>query len=443
MASFSGFPSFPLSAFGSVGASQADLHTTGTGPSLVVFSGGTAFNSAVGPLRELTDRVAYVLPVSDDGGSTVEIVRVLGGPAVGDIRSRCLRLADESDEEAQAVKTLLAHRLPLKDQAIAKLEWYSIMEGDSALWEGVTQQYKQVIRAFLVHFYACILQTQPDRPFDFRNGNIGNFFFAGARNFFRSMEAAIFLFSRVARLPLGSSVLPAICTEERITLGAELADGTVVRGQNQISHPPSADCATHVTKSGHYDLMPSPVLRVFYLSSQGSAHEHEVTPQVNPMVAQEVEKADAIVYGMGSLYTSICPIMCLGGMGEAIAARQVPKILCLNGSHDRETASYYAHDGPMTACDMVQAITDAANRRRNLKGTPMDFEPSDFVDGVLFPRGGSLEVDRDALACMGVKMVLEVESVPDPDGSGALWFEPEALVDAIKDMIALLAPLGS
>ena len=41
-------------------------------------------------------------------------------------------------------------------------------------------------------------------------------------------------------IPPGGSfqVLPAICTEERITLGAELEDGTVLRGQNQISHPP-------------------------------------------------------------------------------------------------------------------------------------------------------------------------------------------------------------
>ena len=62
-------------------------------PSLVVFSGGTAFNSVAGHMRQLTTRIAHVLPVSDDGGSTAEIVRVLGGPAVGDIRSRCLRLA--------------------------------------------------------------------------------------------------------------------------------------------------------------------------------------------------------------------------------------------------------------------------------------------------------------------------------------------------------------
>lgn len=53
----------------------------------------------IGQLQTLTTCVTHVLPVSDDGGSTAEIVRVLGGPAVGDIRSRCLRLADDSNEE--------------------------------------------------------------------------------------------------------------------------------------------------------------------------------------------------------------------------------------------------------------------------------------------------------------------------------------------------------
>jgi hypothetical protein len=59
---------------------------------------------AAGPLRKLTTHVAHVLPVSDDGGSTAEIVRVIGGPAVGDIRSRCLRLADDRDEEVRGVE---------------------------------------------------------------------------------------------------------------------------------------------------------------------------------------------------------------------------------------------------------------------------------------------------------------------------------------------------
>ena len=94
-------------------------------------------------------------------------------------------------------------------------------------------------------------ETPPNgRPFKrgTPGGRAGNFFFAGARLFFRSLEAAIFLFSRVARIPEGSLVLPAICTEERITLGAELADGSVIRGQNEISHPsaPGAQAGEHV-----------------------------------------------------------------------------------------------------------------------------------------------------------------------------------------------------
>lgn len=49
-----------------------------------------------------------------------------GGPAVGDIRSRCLRLSDQSTAEALAVRNLLGHRLSL-DALQAKSEWYLIV----------------------------------------------------------------------------------------------------------------------------------------------------------------------------------------------------------------------------------------------------------------------------------------------------------------------------
>jgi hypothetical protein len=52
--------------------------------------------------------------------------------------------------------------------------------------------------------------------------SIGNFFFAGARIFFQSLDAAIFLYSRVSHIPTESLVLPAICTNDRLTLGCEL-----------------------------------------------------------------------------------------------------------------------------------------------------------------------------------------------------------------------------
>lgn len=52
--------------------------------------------------------------------------------------------------------------------------------------------------------------------------SIGNFFFAGARIFFQSLDAAIFLFSRVSDIPSDSLVLPVISTNDRLTLGCEL-----------------------------------------------------------------------------------------------------------------------------------------------------------------------------------------------------------------------------
>ena len=90
---------------------------------MVVFSGGTAMNMIADELSEMTQKVTHVIPVSDNGGSTSEIVRVLGGPAVGDLRSRCLRLTDESTPEAVAVKALLAYRLHPTDGELARREW--------------------------------------------------------------------------------------------------------------------------------------------------------------------------------------------------------------------------------------------------------------------------------------------------------------------------------
>jgi hypothetical protein len=67
----------------------------------------------------------------------------------------------------------------------------------------------------------------------------------------------------------------------------------------------------------------------------------QVFPRANPLALHEVQLADAIVYGMGSLYTSVCPCVCLDGMGEAIAARDVPKV---GSAHGHELML------PCTAC---------------------------------------------------------------------------------------------
>lgn len=55
-----------------------------------VVSGGTAFNGVIEEVKKVTTQVAHVLPVSDDGGSTAEIVRVLGMFKVFSFSSTCI-----------------------------------------------------------------------------------------------------------------------------------------------------------------------------------------------------------------------------------------------------------------------------------------------------------------------------------------------------------------
>ena len=66
-----------------------DERTPGRG--LVVFSGGSAANNLVDIFADMSRKrncnLSYVIPISDNGGSTSEIIRVFGGPGIGDIRS--------------------------------------------------------------------------------------------------------------------------------------------------------------------------------------------------------------------------------------------------------------------------------------------------------------------------------------------------------------------
>lgn len=58
---------------------------------VVIFSGGSAANSLVDVFNEVIEKnscsVSYVIPISDNGGSSSELIRVFGGPGIGDIRS--------------------------------------------------------------------------------------------------------------------------------------------------------------------------------------------------------------------------------------------------------------------------------------------------------------------------------------------------------------------
>ncbi|KAJ3236541.1 hypothetical protein HDU78_004545 [Chytriomyces hyalinus] len=227
-----------------------------TFPSIVVFSGGSAANEIVSMIKSISYDVVYVMPVSDDGGSTSEIVKVVGGPGIGDIRSRLVRLSDTRSPEAKAVYDLLSYRLPTAPPlseyhtSPAKLEWHTILEGNHPLWNGISLPYRETIRAFLLQFHYKILKEiggggllnsasgEDNRSFDFRGGSLGNFFITGCRLFFDSLEAAIFQFARITRCPSETQVVPIVATNHNpVSIGVTLRNGGVIYGQCEISHP--------------------------------------------------------------------------------------------------------------------------------------------------------------------------------------------------------------
>mmetsp|Transcript_4965 Transcript_4965/g.14058 ORF Transcript_4965/g.14058 Transcript_4965/m.14058 type:complete len:455 (-) Transcript_4965:59-1423(-) len=426
---------FPPSPATSIDMASTPSSLAPAPPAIAVFGGGTACNCFCRELARWNPAVTHVLPVSDDGGSSAEIARILGGPAIGDIRSRLLRLAARQTREERHVQRLLGHRLSSADPATAEREWREVVDGTHELWaqiSGISEPYAQALKTFLRHFDEAVRRAEPEagEPFNFAGGSVGNFFFTGARLFFQSLPTAIFLWSKIARIPEATAVLPVLSShphpdgdgpDAALTLAAELESGEVILGQHEISHPNPKAGDRRVDKAGEQAPLPARVRRIFYVDGVRS----EVAPRAYAPVLDKVSGASMLVYSMGSLYTSIVPILVVPGVGEAVAAVRRPKVLLLNAAPDRETST---PEGPLGAADYVRVIARAGGGFRGGARGGGAGSVRDFVTHLFVPEGGQVPLAEDELRDMGV----EVRKVPSRPGG---LYDPEALVEALESLV--------
>ncbi|THH09981.1 hypothetical protein EW146_g8520 [Bondarzewia mesenterica] len=397
-------------------------------PSFMIISGGTGCNA----ICSAFSHASYVLPVSDDGGSSSEIIRVLGGPSIGDIRSRLVRLIPPAPHGSplDALRTLLAYRLPVHcSEAEARDEWRSIVEGRSALWTGIPNDRKETIRGDECRYgyYTCI----------------GNYFLAAAQGFFRSLPSAIFLFSSITNSQ--ANILPVIVTNHTVTIAAELINGTKLVGQCEISHPvhqssfgadqdsfivtndedlPSAteDSNPMVAKRENvvfeadskeeFEALDAPVSRLYYINTYG----HEIHPTPNPDYLVGLKSKEVLVYSCGSLWTSIVPCLALRGVASAIAGSSTlrAKVLFLNSKNDRETNGY-------TAVDYINAIVRTLNARYGIApyglGHAVTIYPvSAFITHLVYLGGAAVPVDVRQVTALGVQCVRVESDIFGQDG---------------------------
>lgn len=470
---------------------------------IAVISGGSAANNLVDVFDALRQSkecpLSYIIPISDNGGSSSELIRIFGGPGIGDVRSessfpnprpqtppgtadfllnngpvltrtsgRLVRLIPDSsnNSERTAIKLLFNHRLPAEGTA-ASQEWLSIVDGTSSLWLSITPAKKELTRSFFNMLNLEILKRArpPSSTFDFTSASVGNLFLTGARLFSGSFESAIYLLGSICGVQSDIvRVIPAINSNFSHHISATLVNGTVIVGQNSISHPseetalqspsrvrrPSllladgddledtdlsdmSDTVSYeedhlpgslatlrnknISFSKHINEdLPSRISRIWYINPYGQ----EIRPAANPRVLEALNDAQAIIYSIGSLYTSILPAVILRGVGKSIVTSPARhKILILNGSLDRETGP---PSEPFAASDFVEAITRAGEEsrgrlhhsahRRSFEspGSPATVRPktplpyTSYVTHILHLDGpGTPHVDRERLAEMGIE----------------------------------------
>lgn len=88
-----------------------------TARGIVIFSGGSAANNLVDVFNEVTEKrqspLNYVIPISDNGGSSSELIRVFGGPGIGDIRSTKPLKSDSVAKQSRLLSHTFAWRYVL------------------------------------------------------------------------------------------------------------------------------------------------------------------------------------------------------------------------------------------------------------------------------------------------------------------------------------------
>ena len=202
--------------------------------------------------------------------------------------------------------------------------------------------------------------------------SFGNLFLAGLTDYLGSFDQAVSESARV--LAVAGRVVPS--TTDVVELVARFEDGRTVRGETAIAA--DGDTCDTIT------LDPP-------------------DPRAHPRALQAIERADLIVMGPGSLFTSTLPPLLVPGIREAVRMARVPRIYVMNLlQQPGETLGY-------KASDHIEAIYEHVG--------------DDLVDAVLVSRnraehGIPVPVDRGGLRRLGVRVFasrLAGEWQHDPD----------------------------
>lgn len=274
------------------------------GPSVLFFSGGSALKGLSKAITRYTKNSVHLLTPFDSGGSSAVLRDAFNMPAVGDMRSRLMALADDSVTGNPSVYQLANYRLPT-DQSRQTLRAIleSMIEGVHPLITDVKDPLGKLIRLQLGYF----LEAMPE-SFDLKGASVGNLILAGGfLNYQHHLDPILFLFSQL--LGVQGTVRPI--TDDNYHLAVSLEDGTKILGQHRFT---GKECCP----------ISSPIKDIWL--SESIENDLPVDSSLPEQIAQHIVEADLICYPPGSFYSSIVANLLPKGVGKAVAENEAPKV---------------------------------------------------------------------------------------------------------------------
>ena len=284
------------------------------GPEILFFSGGSALNDVSRVLKNHTHNSIHLITPFDSGGSSAKLRQAFDMPAIGDLRSRMIALADESVTGHPEVYQLFAYRLASAERNNVLLKQLDQMiQGKDPLVAAISNPMRRLIRNQLGYFRDCM-----PGDFDLSGASIGNLILTGGYlNNHRHLDPIIFLFSKLVGV-LGT-VKPIV--NDNFHLVADLEDGTRIIGQHRITGKETAP-------------LQSPVKQL-HLSGQADTLL-PVRAVLRKKIRKLIGNAELICYPPGSYYSSLIANLLPDGVSTAIADNDCPKIYIPNLGIDPE-----------------------------------------------------------------------------------------------------------
>jgi len=320
------------------------------GPRILFFSGGTALTGLSQTLKNYTHNSIHLVTPFDSGGSSAELRQAFDMPAIGDLRSRLMALADDTVLGHPEVYRLFTCRYPAdasNKSLRARLE--AMAAGKDELVADITNPMRRLI----CHQLGYFRDAMPD-DFDLRGASIGNLILAGGYlNNHRELDSIIFLFEKLVSV---QGTVRAI-VEDNLHLGAELQDGSRVIGQHRLTGKQVAP-------------LRSPIRRLFLSSERDRAVE--VSARLRKKNRKLIEAADLICYPPGSYYSSVIANLLPAGVGRAVAGNDCPKVYVPNLGADPEQIGMRLQDSLQALLQQLRADCPEAAKRQLLNFVLLD-----------------------------------------------------------------------